>query len=223
MVDSIPEEGLDLTKAATEASERPVQRKPLVGQAAAFLADPDLWRNYENDLLADVETALRSWMEKMSELPSWRTKNAKYRRYTFSMIFELVTGERYDQKKHANQIRTWTTLLRYYSSRVQKSGNINGRFYSKTVYVLSPKRLERPPYSIRLRIPWLVEHGYAIEKRTMVNPNSDLLEPGHARNPRTDENMRKRREEGRKRYEQWSLGEEAKRRRKKAVRAAEPR
>ena len=223
MVDSIPEEGLDLLKAATEASERSIQRKPLVGQAAAFLADPDLWKNYENEMLAEIEEALRSWMEEMSRLPSWRTTNAKCRRYTFSMDFELVTGERYDQRRHARQSRAWTTLLRYYSSRVQKSGSIDGKFHLKTVYVLSPKRLERPPYSIRLRIPWLVEHGYAIDKRTMVNLNDDLVEPGHARNPRTEENMRKRREEGRKRYEQWSLSEEAKRRRAEAVRAPEPR
>lgn len=222
MVDSIPETGINLADMASEASRKPVERKPLVGQAAAFLADPDIWKNYENDLLVEVETMLRDWMTEMCKLPSWRGTNAKRRKYTFSMIFELVTGERYDQKKHAGQIKTWTTLLRYYSSRVQKSGNINGKFYSKTVYMLSPARLKRPPYSIRLRIPWLIEHGYAIDKRTMENMNHDLCEPGHARNPRTEANMRQRSKEARKRYEQWSLSEEARRRRKEAIRASEP-
>lgn len=222
MVDSIPETGINLADMALEASRKPVERKPLVGQAAAFLADPDVWKNYENDLLVEVETMLRDWMTEMCKLPSWRGTNAKRRKYTFSMIFELVTGERYDQKKHANQIKTWTTLLKYYSSRVQKSGNINGKFYSKTVYMLSPARLKRPPYSIRLRIPWLIEHGYAIDKRTMENMNHDLCEPGHARNPRTEANMRQRSKEARKRYEQWSLSEEARRRRKEALRASEP-
>ena len=222
MVDSIPETGINLADMASEASKKPVERKPLVGQAAAFLADPDIWKNYENDLLAEVETMLRDWMTEMCKLPSWRGTNAKRRKYTFSMVFELVTGERYDQKKHANQIKTWTTLLRYYSSRVQKSGNINGRFYSKTVYMLSPARLKRPPYSIRLRIPWLIEHGHAIDKRTMENLNHDLCEPGHARNPRTEANMRQRSKEARQRYEQWSLSEEAKQRRKEAIRASEP-
>ena len=222
MVDSIPETGINLADMASEASKKPVERKPLVGQAAAFLADPDIWKNYENDLLAEVETMLRDWMTEMCKLPSWRGTNAKRRKYTFSMVFELVTGERYDQKKHANQIKTWTTLLRYYSSRVQKSGNINGRFYSKTVYMLSPARWKRPPYSIRLRIPWLIEHGHAIDKRTMENLNHDLCEPGHARNPRTEANMRQRSKEARQRYEQWSLSEEAKQRRKEAIRASEP-
>lgn len=222
MVDSIPETGINLADMASEASRKPIERKPLVGQAAAFLADPDIWKNYENDLLAEVETMLRDWMTEMSELSAWKTTNAKKRKYTFSMVFELVTGERYDQKKHANQIKTWTTLLRYYSSRVQKSGNINGRFYSKTVYMLSPARLKRPPYSIRLRIPWLIEHGHAIDKRTMENLNHDLCEPGHARNPRTEANMRQRSKEARQRYEQWSLSKEAKQRRKEAIRASEP-
>lgn len=222
MVDSIPETGINLVDMTSEGSREPVKRKPLVGQAAAFLADPDIWKNYESDLLVEVETMLRDWMTEMSKLSAWKTTNAKRRKYTFSMVFELVTGERYDQKKHANQIKAWTTLLRYYSSRVQKSGNINGKFYSKTVYVLSPARLKRPPYSIRLRIPWLIEHGHAIDKRTMENLNHDLCEPGHARNPRTDANMRQRSKEARKRYEQWSLSKEAKRRRKEALRASEP-
>lgn len=222
MVDSIPETGINLADMASEASREPIKRKPMVGQAAAFLADPDIWKNYESDLLVEVETMLRDWMTEMSKLPAWKTTNAKRRKYTFSMVFELVTGERYDQKKHANQIKAWTTLLRYYSSRVQKSGNINGRFYSKTVYMLSPARLKRPPYSIRLRIPWLIEHGYAIDKRTMENLNHDLCEPGHARNPRTEANMRQRSKEARRRYEKWSLSKEAKQRRKEALRTAEP-
>ena len=223
MVDEIPEEGLDLQAMASETSKKPRQIKPLVGQAAAFLADEECWKNYENDMLAEVETALRSWMEKMSELPAWRTTNAKRRKYTFSMVFELVTGEKYVQSKHANQIKTWTTLLKYYSSRVQKAGNINGKLYAKTVYVLSPQRLKRPPYSIRLRIPWLMEHGYAIDKRTMENINKDLCQPGHARNPRTEENMRMRSREARKRYEEWSLSPDARRARKEAVRDPESR
>ena len=223
MVDSIPETGIDLVRMASDDAGEPVKRKPLVGQAAAFLADPECWENYENDLLAEVEQMLRDWIEEMSKVPAWRATNAKRRKYTFSMIFQLVTGERYDQRKHANQIKTWTTLLRYYSSRVQKSGNIDGRFHSKTVYVISPARLKRPPYSIRLRIPWLIEHGYAIDKRTMENLNGDLCEPGHARNPRTEANMRKRSEEARKRYEKWSLSDDAKRARKEALRDPEPR
>ena len=166
----------------------------------AFLSDPEMWKNWEDVELAKAEEMLRDWIERMCEVPSWRSTRSKKRRYTFSMLFELVTGERYEQRKHARHIRMWTTLFRYYSSRIQNAASIDGKMYTKTIYVISPKRLERPPYSLRLRIPWLVEHGMAIDQRTMTNPQSDVLRPGHARNPRTEESMRRRHEEMKRRY-----------------------
>lgn len=194
----IPEGGIPLTRDGEP--ERKPTRLEVCAEAQAYLSDPEVWANYEDRFLAEAESILRSWMEEMCKVPKWRATSAKCRRYTFSMLFEILTGEPYDQKRHASQISTWTTLFRYYSSRVQKAGSINGKMYTKTIYVISPKRLKRPPYSIRLRIPWLVENGYAIDRRTMIGPNSDLVEPGHARNPRTEENMRLRRKKGRERY-----------------------
>lgn len=225
MVETIPPEGISLIEVKKENDALPAKRKPLVGAAAAWLADPDIWANYENDLLVEVEEMLRAWLEEMCKLPAWKTTNAKCRRYTFSMVFELVTGERYVQKKHMCQVHVWTTLLKYYSSRVQKSASINGKLYNKTVYNLSPKRFHtRPPYSVRLRIPWLIEHGYTINKDTMLGVSNDLIEPGHARNPRTEANMKKRREEGRKRYAETCLSKERraeyKAREKERLRAA---
>lgn len=199
-LDQLPEEGIDLLALNTRNQEMPTIKKPLTGQAAAFLSDPELWENYENEALAAAETALRDWITEMRKVPSWNATNSKKRRYTFSMLFELVTGEKYEQRKHAKWISMWRTLFRYYSSRVQKAGSLDGKMYSKTIYVISPQRLKRPPFSLRLRIPWLVEHGYAIDKRTMYGPNSELVKPGHARNPRTDANMERRREEARERY-----------------------
>lgn len=198
-ITEIPEEGISL--APTEDSDKKPREKPIISAAAEFMGDPDVWANYENEHLAEVETMLREWMEDMSSTSTWKIRSSKYRRYTFSMIYQLITGRKFDSKRDMWEVRTWTALLKYYSSRVQKAGSINGRTYSKTIYVLSPARLKRMPFSIRLRIPWLIEHGYEISKRTIVNPCTDLVEPGHARNPRTEENMRKRREEGRKRYE----------------------
>lgn len=194
----IPKEGIRLGGEPVVPNLGPGMDIP--PRAMAFLSDPQMWRNWEDVELAKAEEMLRDWIERMCEIPSWRSTRSKKRRYTFSMLFELVTGERYEQRKHAKYIRTWTTLFRYYSSRIQNAASIDGKMYSKTIYVISPKRLERPPYSLRLRIPWLVEHGMAIDQRTMTNPQSDVLRPGHARNPRTEESMRRRREEMRRRY-----------------------
>lgn len=205
MVDSIPDEGFDLLAGGEERKK--TEMKPITGQIAAMLGDPKVWENYENHELADAEEALRSWIEEMSRLPKWRTTNAKCRRYTFSMLFELVTGEKYVHSRHAGKTRMWANLFRYYSSRVQKSASINGKQYNKTVYVISPQRLKKPPFSVRLRIPWLAEHDIAIDARTIYGPLNDDIKPGHARNPRTEENMRRRREEGRKRYERRNDGD----------------
>lgn len=202
-----PTEGIDLLALQREREGEPIRYKPMMAQTAQWISSPEAWRNWENDDLVEAERMIRSWMEEMCKLASWRTTNAKCRKYTFAMVFEIITGERYEQRKHARYIKPWTTILRYYSSRVQKSGMIDGRFHSKTVYVLSPARLKRPPYSLRLRIPWLIENGVAVDRRTMLNLDGELLEPGHARSPRTDENMRRRREEGRKRYERRTAGD----------------
>lgn len=200
MEDSIPAEGLDLTGRTSE-TEYPERLNPLTAQAVSYLSDPELWENYEDRELAESEQLLRNWIEDMKKVPRWARTNSKARKYTFSMLFELVTGKRYEQKKHACKIRMWSVLFRYYSSRIQKSGYINGKFYSKTVYIISPSRLRKPPYSLRLRIPWLIEHGVTIDRRTMTGQIKEAdLRPGHARNPRTEENMRKRHEEGLRRY-----------------------
>lgn len=197
MIDEIPEAGIALGDDLSSKGERSGIED---GYQAAFLADPELWANWEDQRLYDAEVAIRGWMERMSENPKWARTNAKCRRYTFSMVFELITGERYDQKRHMRYVHAWTMVLSYYSSRVQKGGSINGRPYTKTIYNLSPKRLSRPPLSLRLRFEWLAERGVKPTEANMRNPQNDILRPGHARNPRTDERMRQRREEARARY-----------------------
>ena len=197
-VDSIPMEGISLIDTADR--EEPVRKRPVMDGYAVYLGDPKLWENYENVELAEAESMLRDWIGRMGELdPAWK-RSAKRRRYTFAMLFKLVTGEDYEQKRHSKVVYMWTQLFRYYSSRLQKAANIGGKLHVKTIYVISPKRLEKPPYSLRLRLPWLQEHGVTIDQRTLYNPQKDDLKPGHARNPRTDATMEKRRQEGLERY-----------------------
>lgn len=195
-MEGIPAEGIVLGDDLSYKAEK----FAMVGAQAAFLSDPELWENWEDDYLFEAEKLIRGWMTEMTKNPRWRATNSKLRKYTFAMVFELITGERYEQKKHAKYIHSWTTVLKYYSSRVQRAGSINGKMRSKTIYVLSPKRLSRPPLSLRLRFEWLAERGIQPNKANMMNPQDELLEPGHARNPRTEETMRKRREAGRARY-----------------------
>lgn len=201
MVDSIPEEGIPLTGEV----ELPEIGNPIVGRLAAFLSDPELFDMYEDEQIAVAERALRSWIEEMAKTPEWRRSNSKMRKYRYSTLIRLVTGRPYDQKRDGKWQRMWTTLFKYYSSRVQKSGSeADGKWSGKTIYVISPKRLQRPPYSLRLRVEWLKENGVELNSRNMYGPQRDLIDVGHARNPRTERNMqercRKAREAYRERY-----------------------
>lgn len=198
MLTEIPEDGIRLGE-----DIRPSElgdRKMVVGPVATWLADPEVWRNYENDRLYEADKRFREWVEEMRKDPKWRAPNTKMRRYTFSKLFYLVTGERYEQGKHSMWVIPFSKVFRNYSTRIMRAGTVDGKFRSKTIYVISAAALDRPPLSVRLRIPWLMEHNIAIDERTMKNPDRKLLRPGHATNPRTDANMQRRSEEAKRRY-----------------------
>lgn len=182
-----------------EGRERPAKLEATVDQITPYLADPAVWKNYEDDDLYRADSLVRDWIAKMSESSGWRHKRLR-RRYTFSQLWKLIYGYDYDQKKHAKKLRMHVNLFNYYSSRVQKSAMIEGKLVTKTVYTISPGRLRKPPYSLRLRIEWMQEKGMQIDQRAFRDPRKELIRAGRARNPRTDANMRKRSEEARKRY-----------------------
>lgn len=182
-----------------EGRERPAKVEAKVDEVTPYLADPAVWKNYEDDDLYRADSLVRDWIAKMSENSGWRHRRLR-RRYTFSQLWKLIYGYDYDHKKHAKKLRMHVHLFNYYSSRVQKSAMIEGKLVTKTVYTISPGRLKKPPYSLRLRIEWMQEHGMQVDQRTFKDPRKELIKAGRARNPRTDANMRRRREEGRKRY-----------------------
>lgn len=198
MLEEIPEGGIRLGEDRPE--ELPDNGKMITGEVAVWLSDPEVWKNYEDDRLYQADKRFREWVAEMLENPRWRSPNTKARKYTFSKLFYLVTGEEYEQSRHKMWVYPFTKVFRNYSTRIQKAGTVDGKFRSKTIYVISSAALKRAPISIRLRIPWLMEHGIALDERTMKNPDRKLLRPGHATNPRTDENMRRRSEEAKRRY-----------------------
>ena len=163
-----------------------------------YLADPKRWEQYQNESLYKMDKLIRKWIEINSKSSKWMS-SYKYRRYTLSMVVEQAFGEKYDAKRHGRYVNQIARLLAYYSSKVQKGGSINGRSLSKTIYTISPKRGKGAPFSLKLRLEWLSERGELPTWRNMRLPKDDL-KPGHARNPKTDENMRLRRERAKARY-----------------------
>jgi len=163
-----------------------------------IFADRDKWANYSDLFLYEAEKALRKWIALCSKNSKWRGQQ-KYRRYTFKMLYEEIFGKPYTQAETAPYMPRLVKLFSYYSSRIQKAGSINNKMYSKTIYCISPARLEKPPYSLRLRIEWFAERGEVPNNWNMKLPK-DSLKAGHARLPLTEANMERRREEGRRRY-----------------------
>lgn len=162
-----------------------------------YISSPEAWRQYNDDRVYEADKLTREWIAVLSKSNKWKASKGM-RRYTFSMIFGQIMGRPYDCKRDAKMTNAFSRVFAYYSSRVQKQGVIAGKAYTKTIYTISPARLRKPPYSLRLRLEWMADQGMIPDSRNMALPKD--LKPGHARNPKTEENMRRRREEGRKRY-----------------------
>lgn len=181
-----------------DLSAEPEKPKLADPNLSHWLGDAERWKQYTNERVYEADCLVRQWIAEMSTNVKWRT-SAKLRRYTMAMVFEQLYGRPYDHSRDAKMQAVLPKVLAYYSTKVQKSASINGKFTSKTVYTISPGRLKKPPYSLRLRVEWLAERGEVPGPHNMCLPK-DKLKPGHARNPRTNANMERRSREAKDRY-----------------------
>lgn len=184
------------------------ERLPVPKEMVPWISDPKAWDNYVNETYYAADKMLREWMEEMCQDPAWGGfgKKPMYRRrYTFGQLFHILWGRPYDSKRDAKMVRPLQKLFSYYSSKVQMGGtNVQGKKVGSKhpVYCLSPSRLHKmPPYSLKLRMEWLQAQGRIPNGRNMAPPKDDL-ERNHARNPKTEANLQKRRAEGRRRYDE---------------------
>lgn len=168
--------------------------------ATGYLELPGRWENYSDDILYDIEARLRMFLESKVEDPHWKYPKSTYRKYTVGMMYEVLYGKKWDPKECGPYAMRMNKIMAHYSSKIQKEGVIRGKRYKKKIYTLSLSRLNKvAPYSLKLRIEWLAERG---ELPTVENMklSQEKLEPGHARNPRTEANMQKRREAAKARF-----------------------
>lgn len=137
------------------------------------------WDQYTNEFIYKFDALVREFIEIMNHNGYWKS-HYMARRYTYSMIIERLYGRPYNPKTDQKNLNAACRILAYYSSRIQKGGMINGKNYSKTVYTLSPHRLRKPPYSLRLRLEWLQDQGILPNSSNMRLPK-DNLKPGERR------------------------------------------
>lgn len=171
-------------------------------KVVGYLDDPKRWENYSDLVIYELEVLLRKFLETKLDDPNWKGAKTYWKRYTCGLMFEQLYGRRPNMKDHDDivKLRRMPRLLAYYSSKVQKAGMVRGKQYTKTVYTLSLRRYKKNlPYSLRIRLKDMQEKGEIPTWQNLRLPKDDL-KPGHARNPQTDENMRRRRERAKQIY-----------------------
>lgn len=166
--------------------------------AVPFINDPKAWDQWSDPVYYQLDKDIRDFIGKMSENKAWRSSRNR-RKYTVGMLFEILYGRKWDPKKDNKYAKPMSRILSYYSTRIQSGGSVGGKMTSKSIYTLSHTRLEKPPYSLKLRFEKMAEDGVVPNRYNMRLPK-DNLKPGHARNPRTEKNMERRREEAKRKY-----------------------
>lgn len=164
-----------------------------------ILGTPERWANYSDDDLYMLEKLLRKWFAVCKESSRWM-KTYKNRKYTMGMVVEHIFGRKWDNAIDGRYSKKLKLLLQYYSTSVKSCGTIAGKKTRHTVYVIGSKRIDKRPYSLRLRIEELAKEGILPDRYNMVIRKDDLCEVGKARNRNVQKRIEERRERARARY-----------------------
>lgn len=169
--------------------------------ATNYLAGPGKWDNYSDPVTYECDSLLRQFLASKQNDAQWTQPNPRWRRFTTGMMFEILFGRKYDPKTDYRYGFRLSKIMAYYSTRAIKEGSIHGKRYKKTIYTLSLKRYAKlAPYSLKLRVEWLAEQGKLPTWQNMKLPKDDLV-AGHARNKVVDENMKRRSDRAKERYD----------------------
>ena len=163
-------------------------RDMLPGWALPILTTPDRWENYSNELIYETDKRIRTWIKAMKG--TWKSRRGDDRRYSRKDLIEILGLQ--DAIKNAHDDKIVSRIFAYYSTKIADRTSIRGRKVKKA-YTISPARLKRSPYSLKLRLEELEGEGHWANFRL---PKDDL-EVGHARNPRTEANIERRKQRGR--------------------------
>lgn len=171
-------------------------------RAVPYINTSKAWNQYNNPLIYEGDKAIRQFITEMHETnPKWDRKHCD-RKFTFGMLYKILFGTEWKTEKGCANIYTLKKLFAYYSTRIQKIYYKDGKQKNKPAYTLMANIEKKPPYSLKLRVEWLVRQGKIPNGYNMKLPK-DNLTIGHARNPRTDANMEFRRERARERYNEY--------------------
>lgn len=162
--------------------------------AQPLLTTPQAWENYSDDLIYEADKRLRQWADNMKS--TWKGRRGRDRRYQFTDLCKILGID--SEVKTRKNYNAMSRLFAYYSSKVIKETTINN-VRKKKVYCLSLTRLKKPPYSLKLRLEQMQDEGTWHQFQL---PKDDL-DVGHARNPRTEENIKRRAAKSREAFNEY--------------------
>ena len=129
-----------------------------------YLSGPGRWENYTDDKLYEMECLLREWLE--TKRYGWGTSQQSARKFTAKMLYAILYGE--DVKITPMETKRLNRLMNHYSTKkycknkttgVDNRTTIYGKRVYSNVYLMSARKLDNPPYSLRLRLEWLEKQG----------------------------------------------------------------
>lgn len=164
-----------------------------------------VWDQWCDEVIYDADKRMRKWLRLMGKNKVWR-KSKMDRTYMFGELFELLYGRPYDASKggdtkHAKKLQK---MFAYYCTSIKPScyHRRKKKWVNRKGYVIAVQGVNRPAYSIRLRVEEYMEQGKALNWHAIQLPKDDL-KVGHSRDPRTEKNMQWRRELQRERYREY--------------------
>jgi len=186
-------------------------------KAVPYISDPKAWDQYCNKDLYDAEVRLRRWLTEMSQNGTFKN-NRSSRTFRFNQVFCILYGRPYLQSVDGKFSTMLSRLFRYYCSATAKGyyDKVTQKQYSKTSFTFSIARLKRPPYSLKLRLEWLLEQGIMPSAANMKLPTDIPL--GTARYALTEAHRAEQREAGRQRYNEYQRRNRAEHKAGKPVR-----
>lgn len=195
-IEDFLENGMDLS------DDKGIDRSelnPVSTDIVPFIKDPKQWEQYLDPFIYDLDVLIRDLIRDLSARNEW--KYFKNRRYTCGMIFQALYGRKADNTRDTKIIYRMGKILSAYARTKKKTGSIDGVMYRKPVYTLPGNIDNIPPYSLKLRVEWLMDRDIIPDRLNMRLSNE--LKAGHARNPLTEANMEERREAGKRRWQEY--------------------
>lgn len=118
------------------------------------LTDPEIWKNYTNDDLYQMDKQLRAWFKRMR----YRQELKHGFKTAVPLVFFHLFG-RPSTKSDSATCRMLHTLLKYYCARYTGQSHIAGKKYNRVYHFNRFTAKNKRPYSLRLRVEEACEDG----------------------------------------------------------------